>query len=305
MTLSLLLVFSWVWTYNVKTDAAQTKRARGVCDGSTRGGHVRTLDHTYASCVEQTSLRLFFALSALENKRIYGADVSNAFAEAPQPAQVFSVRVDRVSQHLKRTAIPYGHVFPVRRALPGHPESPRLWKRHVTAILEDLGFVPTTHEPCIYRGIVDGHSVLFLRQVDDFAMAIDDLAMYEKICDLIDSRLNEPIKRLGLLELYNETNIKQTRDYIRLHYTNYIDKILAANTWVGDSARARVKRSMGFSYRKAIGELIWAVVTCRPDLSFAVIKLSQSSNNPGRIHYNHVRHVFRYPQHTRDYELTY
>jgi hypothetical protein len=86
-------VFNWVWTYNVKTDAAQTKKARGVCDGSTRGGHVRTLDRTYASCVEQTSLRLFFALSALENKRIYSADVSNAFAEAPPPAQIFYMRV--------------------------------------------------------------------------------------------------------------------------------------------------------------------------------------------------------------------
>jgi hypothetical protein len=157
-----------------------------------------------------------------------------------------------------------------------------------------------------------------------------------RIFDLIDTRLNEPIKRLGLLELYNGTNIEQTRDYIRLHSTSYIDKILAANTWIGESARARVdrpvrmngtsdalqhldtspvpssdsereslERSMGFSYRKAIGILIWAMVTCRPDLSFAVIKLSQFSNNPGRIHYNHVRHVFRYLQHTRDYGLTY
>jgi hypothetical protein len=49
--------------------------------------------------VEQTSLRLFFALCALENKRIYGADVSNAFAEAPPPAQTFYMRVDHVFQH--------------------------------------------------------------------------------------------------------------------------------------------------------------------------------------------------------------
>jgi hypothetical protein len=47
------------------------------------------------------------------------------------------------------------------------------------------------------------------------------------------------------------------------------------------------------------------MVTCRPDLSFAVIKLSQFSNNPGRIHYNYVRHVFRYLQHTCDYGRTY
>jgi hypothetical protein len=206
---------------------------------------------------------------------------------------------------------PYGHVLRVQRALQGHPESPSLWERHVTAILKDLSFVPTTHEPCIYGGTVDGHSVLFLRQVDDFAISFDDPATYEKLCDLTDTRLNEPIKRLGLLRLYNGTNIEQTRDYVRLHSTSYIDKILAANTWLGDSPRARIdrpvpmngssatlrtpdnapvpssdsereslQRSMGFPYRKAIGDLIWAMVTCHPDLSFAVIELRQFSNNP-------------------------
>jgi hypothetical protein len=44
------------------------EKARDGYDGSTRGGQVRTLDHAYASCVEQTSLRLFCALSALEKQ---------------------------------------------------------------------------------------------------------------------------------------------------------------------------------------------------------------------------------------------
>jgi hypothetical protein len=32
-------------------------------------------------------------------------------------------------------------------------------------------------------------------------MAVDDPSVYEKICDLVDTRLNEPMKRLGLLSL--------------------------------------------------------------------------------------------------------
>jgi hypothetical protein len=36
-----------------------------------------------------------------------------------------------------------------------------------------------------------------------------------------------------------------------------------------------------------------------------VIKLRQLSNSPGRIHYNPIRHVFQYLQHTRNYGLTY
>jgi hypothetical protein len=40
--------------------------------------------------------------------------------------------------HTPRTpAIPYGHVLPLQRALQGHPESPRLWERHVNTILDD------------------------------------------------------------------------------------------------------------------------------------------------------------------------
>jgi hypothetical protein len=56
---------------------------------------VRILDETYAKCVDQTSSRLFYAISAAENLLVFGADVSNAFAKAPPPRQGFFVRPDR------------------------------------------------------------------------------------------------------------------------------------------------------------------------------------------------------------------
>jgi hypothetical protein len=73
------------------------------------------LDETYANCVEQTSSRLFYAL-------IYGADVSNAFAEAPPPKQGFFIRPERAFHkwwtiHLKRPPIPDGHLIPVLSAM--------------------------------------------------------------------------------------------------------------------------------------------------------------------------------------------
>ena len=36
------------------------------------------------------------------------------------------------------------------------------------------------------------------------------------------------------------------------------------------------------------------MVTCRPDISFPLIKLSQYSANPAEIHYNAVIQIFRY-----------
>ena len=55
-----------------------------------------------------------------------------------------------------------------------------------------------------------------------------------------------------------------------------------------------IEDRLGFSYRQAIGELIYALVTCRPDISFACIKLSQYSAKPASIHFNTVRRIYQY-----------
>jgi hypothetical protein len=102
-----------------------------MCDGSTRSGLVQVLDETYANCVNQTSSRLFYAVAAAENLLVFGADVSNAFAEVPPSKQGFYIRPDKAFnnwwvKHKKRTPIPTGHIIPVLSAMQGHPESPRL-----------------------------------------------------------------------------------------------------------------------------------------------------------------------------------
>ena len=77
-----------VWTYAVK-EVDGRKKARCTCDGSTRGGQVRVLDYTYANSPDHMCSRLFYAIAAAENLMLFGADVSNAFAEAPPPKQGF------------------------------------------------------------------------------------------------------------------------------------------------------------------------------------------------------------------------
>jgi len=59
-------VFHLVWTYAIKAVDGR-KKARCVCDGSTCSVMVCILDETYANCVDQSSSRLFYAVSAAEN----------------------------------------------------------------------------------------------------------------------------------------------------------------------------------------------------------------------------------------------
>ena len=51
---------------------------------------------------------------------------------------------------------------------------------------------------------------------------------------------------------------------------------------------------MQFSYRQAIGELLFAAIPCHPDILYAIIRLSQYNKKPARIHYIAVKRVFRY-----------
>ena len=49
------------------------------------------------------------------------------------------------TEHLKRPPIPKGYVLPVQHAIQGHPESPCLWEKHITNILQEIdsGVQPT------------------------------------------------------------------------------------------------------------------------------------------------------------------
>jgi hypothetical protein len=125
--------------------ACGRKKACKTCDGSTRGGQVCVLDDLYANALDQTGSRIFYALSAVENKLVYGADVSNAFGDARPPKQGFFIRPDQAFKEwwiLKGSApIPEGYVIPLLAALQGRPESPRLWEKHIDCILrKKLGF---------------------------------------------------------------------------------------------------------------------------------------------------------------------
>jgi hypothetical protein len=117
-------VFNLVWSYGVKAVDGH-KKARCTCDGSPRLGEVCILDETYANCIDQTSVCHFYGVAAAENLIVYGADVSNAFAEPPPPKQGFFIRPDNAffawwTEHLKHPPISKGHVIPILSAMQGH-----------------------------------------------------------------------------------------------------------------------------------------------------------------------------------------
>lgn len=326
-----------LWTYLIKD--CGTKKARCVCNGSSKMKGTVTLGDTYAGSLEQTGSRIFWSATALYNFITIGADASNAFAEAPAPKAPLYVKIDKPyhewyrQKYPNKPPLPPNFVLPVQGALQGHPESARLWAKLIDGIIRELNLQPCTHEPCLYyTNNYDntGKTVLFLRQVDDFAVACQDQDTAKKVISMINNKMTINVKSLGTIARFNGVDVDQTREYIKLYNKTYILKMLAKHDWIrqepnhthnfptpmisepayqrkletteqpNDKDIKNLETKYGFGYRQAIGELIYALVTCRPDISFPVIKLSQYSTRPTAIHFEAVKNIYRYLNATKD-----
>ncbi len=80
------------------------------------------------------------------------------------------------------------------------------------------------HESCLYLGLINSKRVIFKRQVNNFAIAAPGAKTADILLDMLDEKLTIPIKRQGFLDMYNGIDVYQTRDYIKIACTSFVDK---------------------------------------------------------------------------------
>ena len=238
------------WQYNIKRDG--TRRSRLCCNGSKKAAPLlHSIASTYSSCVEHPIQRLFLAISASQNLKIYGGDAKDAYGHSPGPEIPTFMSID--DAYAEWYEEKYGKkldrrmVLPVRKALQGHPESGRLWEAHITGILKKIGFESTTHDKTIYKMEYTHNdergkeTIYMLRQVDDFALACKDEETAVNIYDQIgkalqtESETSPPFAYLGLINDFNGVDISQTNEYIEISCKNYIDRVLRSHGWEAES----------------------------------------------------------------------
>ena len=150
----------------------------------------------------------------------------------------------------------------------------------------------------------------------------------------MDTYSKEPLKReSGLITRHNGIEIIQSAHGIKMHCQTYIQKIIKTKNFnmtttkhkplpmdsdskymkslendIGlsdNDAHAALENSIGFKYMNATGKLIFAMVTCRADIAFHVIKLTQYNSSPANAHYEAVMKVFRFLNATQTNGLTF
>jgi hypothetical protein len=172
-------------------------------------------------------------------------------------------------------------------------------------------------------------------QVDDFAIASPDEHTAALLLDMIDDKLSIPLKRQGLIDMFNGIDVTQTKYYVKIDCHSFINKFCSEYQWLdkipitenrptplptdptwlkkfyaatGPSDKKeqeKLAKQMQINYRAGVGEIIWAMTTCRPDIAFASVKLSQANSMPHEHHYHGLKHTIRYLYSTRDDGIYY
>ncbi len=238
---------------------------------------------------------------------------------------------------------PDKYVIPILKNLQGLSNAGASWERMINKILKgSFGFKNTTHERNLYRGTFEGQDILLCRMVDDYCVACADSAVASRFIVKLNEHVTteskgtgDLIKERGLHLAYNGVDLFQTRDYIKVTCETFIGRLLKTHGWETPSAgedltdaspitEETVKRisrlkgpaeytpehksleaKMQFSYRQLLGECMYAYVTCRLDIAYAVCFLARFSGKPHEEHYLALKNIARYLRRTKEWGITY
>jgi hypothetical protein len=216
------------------------------------------------------------------------------------------------------------YVLRLQKALYGLKQGGRKWYETLRTALADLGLSRAESDFSVFFAHIENQIVIILVHVDDCAIT----GSSQELVNEFKTKIGAKYKLTDFGPISWFLGIKVIRDReartISLSQTSYINSILTrfnfddlrplstpmdptltlSKTQSPTSIRDIIEMKK-IPYREAIGSLMWASMGTRPDITFAVALLSQFSENPGAIHWEATKHVFRYLAGTREWGLTY
>ncbi|GKD99768.1 zinc finger, CCHC-type containing protein [Tanacetum coccineum] len=139
--------------------------------------------------------------------------------------------------------------------------------------------------------------------------------MIKSTKDMLKSKFDR--KDMGLADVILGIKIIRTQNGLVLIQAHYVDKIInthnardsgLARTPIDTSQHLSKNRGVGVAqleYSRIIGMLMYLMIGTRPDLAYAVSRLSRYTSNPSDAHWKAMTRVLHYLRCSRDYGLYY
>jgi hypothetical protein len=282
---------------------------------------------TFSATVRATSIRVVLALAARERLRLWQMDVEQAFLTAELGNDVVYVRPPPGQERPRQ-------VWQLNKALYGLKQASHKFEKHFAEILcTELKLKRLDRDKSIYfmtrmrRGTVI--RLIVCVYVDDLIIAYEDDMILEEFKRELTRRIR--MKDVGQLQFCLGMHVKQDpRTYsITVNQTGFVQDLLNRTGFNTEGVRTRVTpvlqgskiskadcpttpseesemRQEPYSqYRSIVGSLMYLTGATRPDIGYAVHRLSRFVQNPGKPHWHSLVHLLRYLAGTSDLGVHY
>ena len=297
--------------FDVKLGENFRRKARYCADGHKTGAPASV---TYSTVVSRDSVRILLTIAALNDLRVMGADVQNAFLTAPNKEKCWMIAGPEFGPDKGKT-------FLVVKALYGLKSASFSFRSYMAEKLSQLGFQSSLADPDVWlRAAVKGDGERYYEYV---LMYVDDILTIsvdaEAILQDVQSTFKLKNDRIAAPEFYLGAKLQEKRindvncwtitshDYVKAAVKNVEDAIK------GTSRRLptrNVETPMSMCYvpeldvsdelcdmdvtffQELIGVLRWATEIGRVDILLEVSLLSQYQANPREGHMEQLLHIF-------------
>jgi hypothetical protein len=287
-------------------------------------------NETFAPVARITSIRIILALSAKYDLELQQADISTAFLAADMDCDVYvtlpqgfnSNPSTKVSQLTKCSR----KVHKLLKGVPGIPQGSHLFNKKLHAVVTNLGYERLADDYCIYK--LKGLPIFLAVWVDDLLLAYHRKHTKEATAAFDGLKAAFKMHMLGDVNDLLGATVTRDRSNCRLS-VDQSKPILALLQKAGfsdctpvptpvassftftkaDSPQNDAERELVGTdatwYRSILASCIYMMMWTRPDIAFAVSKLSKFMHNPGAKHIQALKRLLRYLKGTVKHCLIY
>jgi transposase InsO family protein len=299
----------WVFTVKSKADGSIEKfKARLVA----KGFHQRVgidFNETFAPVAHSESHRILLSLIPKMNLKLRQADVVNAFLCGDIDCDIFMKQPEGFTNE----ELP-DYVCKLNKGLYGLKQAGYLFNVKLDKFLrENLNFVKSAADPCVYILRTQNVFMLLSLHVDDMLFAYSNSCEMDRIMNQLNDEfgikdLGSPEQVLGIRIWHDEaTNV------VYLDQSVYIQELLVRfemenckqcdtphqpGLYLSESMCPNTiderRQMLTVPYRELVGALLYLSTRTRPDLSYAVGQLCRFMSNPGNQHWAAAKRILRY-----------
>ncbi|KAH9767601.1 hypothetical protein KPL71_011332 [Citrus sinensis] len=300
----------WVFRRKYNSDGSlQTFKARLVAKGFKQRNSIDYFD-TYAPVARLTSIKVLFAIASLNNLYVHQMDVKTAFLNGDLDEEIYMEQ-------------PEGFVLPgneknvckLVKSLYGLKESPKQWHEKFYSVILSHGFKHNNADKCIYFKFTNDFDVIICLYVDDLLIFGTNMQGVDDTKKYLTSQFK--MKDLGKVDTILGVKVNKHSGGYSLCQSHYIEKVLLkfnylkfkeANTPYDSSIKllensGRVVAQL--EYASVIGSLMYVMHCTRPDIAFAVCKMSRFTSNPSVEHWKAIGRILGYLKRIINLGLSY